>query len=115
MSIDPKFVELTADVLEILLYSKIKGLLQTQATLCRFLYWAGSMLVTQLCKISSCIINSCTHATDELNSVHFREAKASFLFPIRTCLQRHVKTVCIQPYPMSYALLGITHTIQRAT
>ena len=34
MSIDPKFVELTADVLEIFLQNGIEGLLQTQATLC---------------------------------------------------------------------------------
>ena len=33
MSIDPKFVELTADVLEIFVSNKIEGLLQTQATL----------------------------------------------------------------------------------
>ena len=48
-------------------------LLQTQATLCRFLYLAGSTSVTHLYYISSC--TSSTLATDELNSVQFREAK----------------------------------------
>ena len=49
MSIDPKFVELTADVLKISVYKmyNIRGLLQTQATL-RSLYQAGSTLVTHL-------------------------------------------------------------------
>ena len=67
------------------------------------------MLVTHLYEISCCI--SSTHATDELNSVQFREARAASPFsythmPLEDVKRRHVILVYIQPYPISYALLG---------
>ena len=57
--------------------------------------------LTCIYQMSYCI--SSALATDELNSVQFCEAKASFPFSythIHTCLRRHVKHFYIQQYPI---------------
>ena len=90
-------------------YDKIRGLLQTQATplqvslLLIGRFHAGHSLVLDKCALV--LVPHSPRGRTEKHSIPRGRSIIPF-FPIRTCLQRHVKPFYIQPYPISYALLG---------
>ena len=81
--------------------------LSLQVTLLGRFHLISHSLVLQyvLDKLLTCI--SSTHATDELNSVQFREAKSSSPFSYTRMPLKACETLLYpQPYSICYALLG---------